>query len=137
MQELHIRELGVLRNGPRFNSNGITGDRITNSREIMEKLHNKEYQLYFAIGDSRKKKTLRHVFALGVHYQYITDLKDYPAEKNKNRNGFFLIAQGHNVPFQNTNTFVEEYRRHACNFKEALAETLGSAHVSAQTRSQL
>ncbi len=46
---------------------------------------------------------------------------------------FFLIAQRHNVAFQNTNTILEVHRRHACNFKEAVAETLCSAHVSAQT----
>lgn len=49
-------------NGLRFNSNDIMGNRITNSHEIMEKLHNKEQQLYFANGDSRKKKMLRQVF---------------------------------------------------------------------------
>lgn len=100
----------------------------------MEKLHNKENQLYSANGDSRKKKMLRQVFA-GTNIS----LKDYPTEKKQNRYGFFLIAQWHNLPFQNTNTFVEVYRRRACNFKEAVAETLcsQSAHVSAQTRSQL
>lgn len=43
------------------------------------------------------------------------DLRDYPT----NKNGFFLIAQWHNVPFLNTDTLLEVYTRHACNFKEA------------------
>lgn len=52
-------------NGLRFSRNGIMGNRITNSQEIMggEEMHNKEYQLYFANGDSRKKKMLGQVFA--------------------------------------------------------------------------
>lgn len=50
---------------------------------------------------------------------------------------FFLIAQCHNVPFQNTNTVVVVCGGHACNFKKAVAELCPqSAHVSAQTRSQ-
>lgn len=43
---------------------------------------------------------------------------------------FPLIAQWHNVPFQNTN-MLHIVRRHACNFKEAKAVL-----VSAQTLSQ-
>ncbi len=42
------------------------GNKITNSQEIMEKLHNKEYQLYFANGDSRKKKMFRHVYGTSI-----------------------------------------------------------------------
>lgn len=53
-------------NGLRFSSNGIMGNKITNSQEIMEKLHNKEYQLYFANGDSRKKKMFRHVYGTSI-----------------------------------------------------------------------
>lgn len=39
----------------------------------------------------------------------------------KNTELLFLIAQQLSVPFQNTNTFVQVYRWHACNFKEAAA----------------
>lgn len=49
----------------------------------MEKLHNKENQLYSANGDSRKKKMLRQVFA-GTNIS----LKDYPTEKNKTEMAF-------------------------------------------------
>ena len=103
-------------------------------------MHNKEYQLYFANGDSRKKKDVKAgvCFWCTVPIFHRSErLATWKKKKQQNRNGFFLIAQWHNVPFQNTNTFVEVYRRHACNFKEAVAETLCSAHVSAQTRSQL
>lgn len=135
MQELHIREQSVLQS---FNSNGITGNRITNSQEITERMHNKEYQLYFANGDLKKEKDVK----AGVCFWctvliFHRDLRDYLTEQIEM--AFFLIAQWHKVPFQNTNTLVEVYRRRACNFKEAVAETLSSqsAHVSAQTRSQL
>lgn len=58
-------------NGLRSNGNGIMENRITNSQEIIgergEKIaqqqHKKKNQLYFANGDSRKKKRLRQVFA--------------------------------------------------------------------------
>ena len=64
-------------NGLRFNSNGIIGNRITNSQEIMEKLHNKEYISSILLMEiQERKKMLRQVFAFGVRYQYFTDLKD-------------------------------------------------------------
>jgi len=99
-------------------------------------MHNKEYYLHFANGDSRKRCDGRCLlFMCGTDISQRSErLPD-----RTNRNGFFLIAQRHNVLFRNTNTFVQEYRRHACHLKEAVGETLcsQSAHVSAQTRSQL
>lgn len=57
-------------------------NRITNSQEIMEKMHNKEYPLCFANGDSRNKK--RKLFATGVQYLYFMEnLKDYPTEQTE------------------------------------------------------
>lgn len=68
----------------------------------MEKLHNKENQLYFASRDSRKKKMSRQVAGNNISQIWkITDCK------KENLNGFFLIAQWHNLPFMNTNPFVE------------------------------
>lgn len=43
-------------NGLGFDRNDIMGNRITNSQEIMEILHNKEYRLSFANGYLRGKK---------------------------------------------------------------------------------
>lgn len=60
-------------NGLRFNSNGIMGNGITNSQEIMGgKCTTNGYQFYFANGNSRKKKMLRQVFATSAQYQYFT-----------------------------------------------------------------
>lgn len=102
-------------NSLRFNSNGIMGNRITNSQDIMEKMHNKEYQLYFADGDSRRKKDVKRGVCFWCMVSiFHKDLKDYPTEQIEM--AFFLIAQWLNVPVQNTNTFVEAHRRHARNF---------------------
>ncbi len=66
MQELHIGEQSILQ---------IASDSIVMTlwemglqiaKRLWKKLHNIEYQLYFANGDSRKKKMLRQVFAFGV-----------------------------------------------------------------------
>lgn len=112
------------------------GNRITNSQEIIEKCTTKNISSILLMEISRLKKMLRQVFVSGRAI-FHRDLKDCPTEQTEM--AFFLIAQWHNVLFQNTNTFLEAYRRHACNFKEAVAEMLGSkvSHVSAQTRSQL
>lgn len=50
----------------------------------------------------------------------------------------FLIAQRLSVPFRNTNTFVQVYRWHACNFKEAAAASsqLMCQHKAASPREE-
>lgn len=50
----------------------------------------------------------------------------------------YIIAQRLNVPFQNTNTFVQVYRWHACNFKEVAAASsqLMCQHKAASLREE-
>lgn len=78
------------------------------------------------------EKMLKQVFASGLAI-FHKDLKDCPSERIEM--AFFLIAQWHNVPFQNTNILLGSCTgRRARNFKEAIADPHG--HVSAQSGSQ-
>ena len=110
MQELHIGEQSV----PQMAWDSIVmalweiGLQI--AKRLWEKMHNKEYQLYFANGDSRKKEMLRQVYDTDIS-QRSERLPDWT-----NTNGFFLIAQWHNVPFQNTNTFVGSVQKACLQF---------------------
>lgn len=65
MQELHIREQSVLQMA--WDSVVMAlweiGLQIAKRLWGGGEMHNKEYQLYFANGDSRKKKMLGQVFA--------------------------------------------------------------------------
>lgn len=83
MQELHIGEQSVLQMAWDSIVMALWQIGLQIAKRLWKQLHNKEYQLYFANGDSRRKKMLKQVFAFGVWYQYFTDLKDYPTEETE------------------------------------------------------
>lgn len=84
MQEMHIGKQSV----PQMAWDSIVmalweiGLQI--AKRLWEKMHNKEYQLCFANGDSRQKKEmLRQEFAFGVRYQYFTEIWKNRLNKQK------------------------------------------------------
>lgn len=124
----------VQRHSLRLNIDCVVGNEMTNTQKIRREVHGNKHRLSFCFCRFRKGKDGK----AGVRRRctgptFHVDLKDYPTKEM----AFFLIAQWHNVPFQNTNIVSKVYRGHVCNSKKAGAEMcLQSAHVSAQTRSQ-
>lgn len=135
MQELHIGEQSILQMAWDSIVMALWEIGLQIAKRLWKKCTTKKISsiLLMEIQERKRGRCLLLVYSIYIS-QRSERLPDWT-----NRNGFFLIAQWHNVPFQNTNIFMEAYRGHACNFKEAVAEKLcsQSAHVSAQTRSQL
>jgi len=130
MHKLHIKEQNILQMVWDSVVMALWEIGLQIAKGLRKKMHNKEHQLYFANGDSRKKKMLRQVFATNI---------SHGSERLPNKQKWlFLNSTMAKCTFQNTNTFLVVCRGHACNFKEAVTEICPqSAHVSAQTRSQL
>lgn len=104
LNRTHTHNAGVAHQRAKRPTNGLSADScsIRGNRITIEKPHNKGNQLYFASRGSRKKKMWRQVVDNDISQTWkTTDCK------KKTLNGFFLIAQWHNLPFMNTSTFVE------------------------------